>query len=283
MALPTFLIIGAPKAGSTSLYHYVGQHPDVFTSAVKEPGFFWTYKTEGKVETLQEYQKLFKGSETFKAVGEGSPTYLSDENAPSLIKELIPDAKLVAILRDPYERAFSDFVFLRLRGQEPEEAFLRAVQADNGRPAEHRFNYIGQGLYHRNLARYLALFDRDQMKVVLLDDLQTRPDDVVSEVFSFLEVDPSVQVDTTVTLTQSGVPRLRMIHWLLSDRNPVKRWLTPLVPERAQRSMRRVRSANLEKQTMSPADRRALASHFEADLDQLEKLLDRDLSRWRAG
>ena len=283
MALPTFLIIGAPKAGSTSLYHYVGQHPDVFTSAVKEPGFFWTYKTEGKVETLQEYQKLFKGSETFKAVGEGSPTYLFDENAPRLIKELIPGAKLVAILRDPYERAFSDFVFLRLRGQEPEEAFLRAVHADNGRPAELRFNYIGQGLYHRNLARYLSIFDRDQMKVVLLDDLQTRPDDVVSEVFSFLEVDPSVQVDTTVTLTQSGVPRLRMIHWLLSDRNPVKRWLTPLVPERAQRSMRRVRSANLEKQTMSPDDRRELASHFEADLDQLEKLLDRDLSSWRAG
>jgi hypothetical protein len=283
MALPTFLIIGAPKAGSTSLYYYVGQHPDVFTSAVKEPGFFWTYKTEGKVETLQEYQRLFKGSESFKAVGEGSPTYLSDENAPRLIKDLIPDAKLVAILRDPYARAFSDFVFLRLRGQEPEDAFLQAVNADIGRPPEHRFNYIDQGLYHRNLARYLSHFDRNQLKVVLLDDLQSRPEGVVSEVFSFLGVDPSVQVDTTVTLTESGVPRRRLIHWLLSDRNPIKRWLTPLAPARAQTSLRRVRSANLEKQTMSPADRRALASHFEGDIDQLERLLERDLSHWRAG
>ncbi|MGZ8755797.1 MAG: sulfotransferase family protein [Acidimicrobiia bacterium] len=283
MALPTFLIIGAPKAGTTSLYHYVGQHPDVFTSAVKEPGFFWTHRTEAKIDTLEDYQKLFRGSESFRAVGEGSPTYLSDENAPALIKELIPNAKLLAILRDPYKRAFSDFVFLRLRGQEPETAFLEAVEADFARPAERRINYVGQGLYHRNLSRYLSFFDKSQLKIVLLEDLEANPDAVLADVFRFLEVDPSVKVDTSVRLTQSGVPRFRMIHWLLSDRNPVKRWLTPVFPTGVQKALRQVRSANLEKQSMSPAERQALAVHFEADLDQLEQLLDRDLGHWRAG
>jgi len=282
MAMPTFLIIGAPKGGSTSLYHYVGQHPDVFTSAVKEPGFFWTYKTPGKVETLEDYQALFRGSEGFKAVGEGSPTYLSDENAPRLIKDLVPHAKLVAILRDPYERAFSQFVFLRLRGQESEESFLAAVEADNARPASERSNYVAQGLYHRNLTRYLSFFDRSQLKVVFLEDLEARPDEVVAEVFSFLEVDPSVGVDTSEKLTQSGVPRQKLVHWLLSDRNPVKQRLAPLLPKRVKKAVRQMRSANLDKQTMSRSDRQALAPHFEEDVDRLAQLLDRDLSHWRA-
>ena len=76
MALPTFIIIGAPKAGSTSLYHYVGQHPDVFTSRIKEPRFFWTHRTSDHTETLEDYEKLFRGSERYQAVGEGSPAYL---------------------------------------------------------------------------------------------------------------------------------------------------------------------------------------------------------------
>lgn len=282
MTLPNFLIIGAPKAGSTSLYHYVGQHPDIFTSEVKEPGYFWTYRTPGKVEKLEAYQNLFRGSEGFKAVGEGSPTYLSDENAPRLIKELIPNAKLVAILRNPYERAFSQFVFLRLRGQETEETLLAAVEADNARPISERLNYVDQGLYHRNLSRFLSFFDRDQLKVVLLEDLEARPHDVVAEIFSFLDVDPSVTVDTSDKLTESGVPRRKLMHWLLSDRNPLKRGLTPLVPRRLKKAVRRLRSANLEKQAMSQADRTMLAKYFEEDIDRLEVLLGRDLSKWRA-
>ena len=283
MALPNFLIIGAPKAGSTSLYHYVGQHPEVFTSAVKEPGFFRTYRSQGTIANREDYEELFRGSEKYKAVGEGSPVYLSDENAPKRIKDLIPDAKLIAILRDPYERAFSQFVFLRLRGQEPETAFLAAVHGDIARPAPQRSNYVEQGLYHRSLTRYLSHFEDHQMKVVLLDDLEVRPDEVVSEVFSFLEVDSSVKVDTTDKLTQSGVARLKPLHWLLSDRNPVKRTLAPRLPVAAKKAFRRIRASNLERQTMSRADRRALAPFFEDDIERLEKLLGRDLRSWRAG
>ena len=283
MALPTFIIIGAPKAGSTSLYHYVGQHPEVFTSPVKEPRFFWTYRTSSHTESLSDYEDLFRGSEGYKAVGEGSPAYLSDENTPRLIKELIPNVKLMAILRDPYERAFSHFVFSRLRGEETEEDFLEAIRVDGARGLSEQVGYIENGLYYRNLSRYRTLFPGDQIKVIMLEDLEERPTDVMKDVFSFLEVDPSIEVDTSEKLTPSGVPRLRAMHWFLSDRNPIKRRLGPLIPKRAKKALRQVRVANLRRQTLSPTDRLALAPYFEEDIKRLEKLLLRDLGHWRAG
>ena len=283
MSLPNFIIIGAPKAGSTSLYHYVGQHPDVFTSRVKEPRFFWTHRTSAHTETLDEYEKLFQGSERFQAVGEGSPAYLADENTPRLIKDLIPDVKLIAILRDPYERAFSQFVFLRLRKTEREATFLAAIEADEALDLAQKVGYVENSLYHRNLSRYLSVFSPEQIKVVLLEDLQERPPEVMKEVFSFLDVDPSVDVDTSEKLTQSGVPHLSAMHWFLSDRNPIKRLLGPLVPKAAKKIIRRIRTANLRKQTLSMADRRALAPYFDDDVEQLETLLNRDLSHWLAG
>lgn len=277
MALPNFMLIGAPKAGTTSLWHYISQHPDVFTN-VKEPGYFWTHKPARKVQTLEEYERLFEGSEGFTAVGEGSPTYLSDPNAPARIRELIPDVRLIAILREPCERAFSEFTFQRLRSAEPEETFLAAVEADAERHPG--FGYVHTGLYHQHLSRYLEHFDTDRLEVVFNEDLKSDRDAVVAEVFRFLGVDPDQPVDTELELTASGKPKVRALHWLLGRNNPIRRALVPLLPERLTRAARRVRNANLDRQVLSDADRAELLPRFRDDIQRLQDLLGRDLSHW---
>lgn len=280
MPLPNFLIIGAPKSGTTSLWHYVSQHPDVFANA-KEPGYFWTFKPARKVQTLEEYESLFEGSEGFTAVGEGSPTYFSDPNAPERISELIPEAKLIAILRDPCDRAFSEFTFQRLRNDESVPDFLDAVAADADRTPG--FGYIETGLYHRNLTRYLDFFDRSRLKVVFNEDLKMDRVRVVAEVFEFLGVDPTYDVDTDLELTASGVPKIKALHWLLGRNNPIRRTLIPLLPKGVTRIARRVRNANLDRQVMTPDERAAILPYFEEDIRRLEKLVDRDLGHWLDG
>ena len=283
MSLPNFMIIGAGKAGSTSLWQYVGQHPDVFPTPMKEPSYFWTYKhtKPGKTMTPDAYTALFEGSESYKAVGEASPGYLADENAPFEIHNMIPNVKLIAILRDPCARAFSEFMMQRSRGDESEVSFLDAAAADPNRPPERRFNYVENGLYHKHLSRYLIVFPAKQIKVILNEDLRAKPKDVVRDVFLFLGIDPNVEIDTDIDFTVSGVPKNKALHWLLGTNNAIKTTLAPLLPDRLTRALRQVRNANLERRFMTPRERSALLPRFETDTLKLEKLLERDLSRWQ--
>lgn len=283
VALPNFLIIGAPKAGSTSLWEYVRQHPDVFPTEKKEPHYFWSLKHSlpGKTVTLEAYRALFEGSEAYAAAGEASPGYLADENSPHEIRKMIPDVKLIAILRDPCARAFSGFMMHRMRKDEPEEGFLDAIAADAGRPAAKRIGYVENGLYYKQLSRYLSVFPAEQLKVVLNEDLKVKPKEVLREVFTFLRIDPDVDIDTDVQFTVSGVPKVKALHWLLHGKNPIKRMLLPFLPKRLIKSLRLAKNANLTRQFITPEERSALLPAFEADILELEKLLGRDLAHWR--
>lgn len=288
MVLPNFLVIGAAKAGTTSLWHYLGQHPDVFMSEVKEPDYFRTDlpTTRGRSKkdlttTLEDYEKLFKDSSGYSAVGEASPNYLADEHAARRIRETIPDAKLIAILRDPSARAFSEFTFHRMRGKEPVGRFLDAVADDETRPLERRLYYVQHGLYAQGLARFYDTFPAEQIKVVFNDDLRRDAPAVMQGLFSFLGVDPDVKVQTEAELMVSGVPKNKALHWLLGRHNFLKDNLGPLLPEKLRDMARSIKNANLERQKMSPEERAAVGKYFADDLAQLESLLGVDLSRWR--
>lgn len=284
MTLPNFLIIGAAKAGTTSLWHYLGQHPEIFMSRVKEPDFFREEKADraGVVATLADYEALFRKAAGYKAIGEASPTYISDPYAVRSIREMLPDVRLIAILRDPCKRVFSEFTFQRLRGYEHEQNLLDAVKAAPLRSGVDCFDYRRDSLYYRNLSRYFAVFQARQIKVVFNDDLRRDPHGLISEICSFLGVDPSVKIDTNAELTVSGVPRVQALHWLLGRHNPIRDTIGPRLPNWARDLARRIKNANLERQSMTPAERAALLPEFEEDTRQLERLLNVDLSHWRA-
>ena len=160
---PNFFIVGAAKAGTTSLHRYLEQHPQVFMSSVKEPRFFEAgWEKIGKARFLipariageREYLQLFKEAGESKAIGEASPSYLYDEEAPYLIKEKIPKAKIIISLRDPIDRAYSQYLHFVRAGIET-KPFCDALFNELGD------YYVQPGQYSDQVRRYLEVFGRD--------------------------------------------------------------------------------------------------------------------------
>ena len=282
--LPNFIIAGALKGGTTSLYYYLGQHPEVFTSSLKEPRYF-LYEADNPdhadgvglyfpIKTLAEYEALFATATTEKAVGEASPHYLISPVAPQRIKALIPDVKLIFSLRDPVKRANSVYWHSYRLGQEDrpiEQALTEKEYA------------IQHGLYYQYLRVWFNLFDRSQIKVILFDDLQKDRLAAFRDVCRFLEIDDEFVPDLSVR-NKGGTPRHKRIGRLIErvKTHPIRQTIDPLVPKPLRRLMLDVRDNNLQETPPMPeALARQLRDYYREDVLQLEGLLGTDLSAWR--
>ena len=180
MALPDFFVAGAPKAGSTALHAALARHPSLFMSAVKEPKFFLTDGPPpdrggpGDARTYREhvwrradYEALFAPGTAGQLRGESTPFYLYDRPAQARIKALLPDAKLIAILRDPIERAHSNWAHLWSAGLDPVDDFIRACAEEPGRIEAgwaDFWHYTALGRYGEQLEHLYQLFPREQVQ-----------------------------------------------------------------------------------------------------------------------
>lgn len=298
---PTFLIIGAAKAGTTSLHHYLGQHPQIFLPEVKEPGFYAydastpPYRDVTRTAIAREpyaadsaaYEALFQGANGALAVGEASTLYLYEAGAAARIRTALPDVKLVVVLRNPAERAFSHYMHLRRDGREPIDDFARALEAEPARIRERyfpSFHYRAMGRYGEQLARYFERFDRDRILVVLHEELQRAPVKTSQRVQGFLGVDPAFVPDTSLQLNASGLPRSRWLHDFIVRPSAFKTAAARFVPASVRLSLAsRLQRANLDRAPrLDPNVRAELLQEFAPDLDRLRGLLDRDLSAWAA-
>lgn len=253
--LPTFLIIGAAKGGTTSMYHYLNSHPEVYMSPVKEPHFFTFQGSVPEPETLDnpdaihmlppetrqlrtlaDYSALFKeANSNHHAIGEASTGYLCEANTPAKVRACLPDVKLIAILRDPAERAWSDFLMMKRFGQESEDTLLEVVrQRESTR-------YLGLGCYGEALDRWYTEFPREQVRVFLYDDFAADTVAIVTDVLQFISVDPSVPLD-------------------LSERH---------------------NSHTSHEPQLDAETRATLVEYFQDDIRRLEDILKRDLTHWR--
>ena len=286
MTLPNFIIIGVAKAGTTSLYRYLDQHPQVFMSPEKETNFFAHPETRDgmrvgggapppptyfHVKTLEAYKALFEGVTDEIAIGEASPRYFGCPTAPRRIRECIPDVKLVASLRNPADRAFSGFLMRVRRG--------RAAMTIRERltPESH---HVREGFYYHWLKRYFDIFPKHQIKVCIFEDFKEDPTKVVLDLFDFLGVNTNFVPDTSTRHNPGGVPKSSLLNRLFFDSTLI-RMAKAVLPERTQRMAKRVRQLNLEAPPKFPADLRAeLLKLYREDIRKLETLLDRDLSIW---
>jgi Sulfotransferase domain len=295
MLMPDFLIIGAAKSGTTALYHYLKQHPEIYMSPTKETEFF---AFEGEtlnfcgpgdmprrsITCLEDYQAQFQGVSTEKAIGEASPLYLYSAKASERICHYVPHAKLIAILRDPIERAYSQFLMFVRDGRETTLDFATALREEDSRIQNNwawGWHYTQVGFYYPQLKRYFDTFNSEQIKVYLYEDLNRNSIAVLQEIFGFLGVDEMFLPDISVKHNISGMPKNKLLHDFFAKPNPVRLALRPLLPAELRKQMRvNVNNQNLSKPQLSPEIREQLIPVFREDILQLQDLIQRDLSAW---
>ena len=289
MTLPTFLILGAQKAGTTSLYWYLRQHPDVFMSPTKEPHFFSFAGTEGPlsvkrshvIPTQEAYEALFDGAHNERALGEASASALATEQAAQRIKKLIPNARLIAMLRDPAERAHSQFMFNHKRSEERAGTLTHAIQLDEARrcgdaePAP--FGYIENGLYAKHIANFHAHFNPKQLSCYLLEDLRDRPHETLHDIFAFIGVNPGFKPDVSLQYNVSGKPKSRFAGAVIRAYYPMRETLERVVPKKL---ISRLGQTLITRQKQDQDERAQHIEFFRDDIGQLESILNRDLSHW---
>jgi len=295
MTLPNFLIIGAAKGGTTTLHYVIDQHPEIYMSPMKEPSFFWAYGSQVRlvgpgaevlkhryVDDFNQYQKLFAGVTTEKAIGESSVRYLAHPSAPASIHKFIPQAKLVLVLRQPADRAFSAFMHYLRDGMEPCSDFSEALAQDRqGLRDQWTFGrYLKEGAYCTAIKRYLEYFHRDQMHISLFEDLKDNPQDLLRTLFEFLDVDDTYKADMSHQHNVSGVISNSLLRTVWTRSNPLRALVRPLLSERLRHAAFEVVIRDLEKPDYSPELRADLTDYYREEIEGLEEILQRDLSHW---
>jgi len=289
MNVPTFLVIGAPKAGTTSLHYYLAGHPEVFVSRkVKEVRFF-AFDPENPshvaksgrefpVTTWEEYLALFADASGFKAIGESSPQYLGSPLAAKQIAARLPEVKVIAVLRNPVDRTVSAFL-----------QDVRNKNADLSDLNEHTLSesrWAKGSLYHEDLQRYYKLLPKEQIKVFRFCDLVNTPERVVKSVYEFVGVKPDFLPDTTVRHNKGGVPNNKTLDTILRRlRKPgVKKVLKPYLPSSVRKKYTSILEGNLvNKEVFSTKQKRRVIDDFREDILMTEELVGLDLSGWLEG
>ena len=300
MTMPNFLIIGTAKAGTTSLHRYLSQHPEIYMSPNKEPRFF-AFDGENldpqhpihhkTITNLEAYQALFDAVSHEKAIGETSPAYLVEPKAPVRIQHYIPEAKMIAVLRNPAERAYSHFLHLIKHNYEPCHDFGIALQKEDDLrigPWSPRHDYLLFGFYYKNLKRYFEMFDRGQFKIFLFEDLKSDPTALLQKIFRFLEVDDTFIPDVSLHHSVSGIPKSRALHNLLSGYNPVRSFMKPFLRPFISKDLQErleywLKIRNLQKPQLSQEIRNFLIDIYREDILNLQELIQVDLSEWIEG
>jgi len=233
------------------------------------------------------YEALFDDAGDAPVRGEATPYYLCVPKAPVRIHELIPDAKLVAVLRNPVDRAWSSYQHLVREDLEP-LSLDAALDAEPQRIREnygYMWRYVELGRYAEQLERYEELFPKSQLKVLLYDDLAKDTVTACQSIFEFVGVDPTFTPDVSLRHNLSGVPKSRLVHRALNPPATVKRALWDRTPkalrERLLAWQVQLTNRNLERQKMDPAVRARLVDIFSPEISRLEERLGRDLSGWR--
>lgn len=307
MIMPNFFMIGAQKAGTTSLYHYLNQHPQIYMSPVKEPFFFDneinakheviardfggpTRRRPIRCSNIEEYSALFEGAGKEIAVGEASTLYIYAPGTAERIKRYVPDARIVAILRNPTDRAYSSFLHAVRMGVEPLTDFAAAIREEEDRLRDnwrYVFHYRNVGYYHSQLETYYKVFGRERVKVWLSEDLKENSASVVRDGFRFLGVDDSFSPNLSSNHNPSGVPRSSVARTMVRTMDATASiFLQTLTSESriyplASKARRLIQGRILAKPPpMDPEIRGELIEGYREDILKLQDLIGRDLSAW---
>ena len=293
--LPNFLIIGASKCGTTALYYYLKQHPEISFPELKEPKYFssvglkFPHKGIGDVsvdryavKNFENYQKLFTSIQNIR-VGEASPdTIYFYKETVKLIKEKLGDIPIIIMLREPIQRAFSAYMYLK-RDSREQLTFRGGLDAEKQRISDNWdfiWAYKKCGLYSKQVKLFLDNFSN--VKIILQEDLKNETEKILKETYSFLNVDDTFIADISIRHNESGIPNNFFSKFLLSRNNILSTVTRELMKKVIPRFLlEKVASKSLKKVIVSEEDVAYLKPYFYEDICNLEQLINRDLSDWK--
>jgi hypothetical protein len=300
VALPDFFVAGAPKAGTTALHAALAQHPELYLSAVKEPKFFLTdgpppsqggpgdAKTYGEhVWRRSDYEALFDAAPAGTLRGESTPFYLYRHDAQRRIKALVPHARLIIVVRDPVERAHSNWTHLWSAGLDPIDDFIQACAAEDQRVDSgwaDFWHYKRIGLYGQQIQHLYTVFPREQVLVLRYRDLVEDPPWTLDRICGFLDVRHGI-IDQLPRENVTAHPEQTRRHQHLSRVLRVGSAITTRLPGHPGREViDRLESSLQEgaapRRPLTWAERQALLSYFETDIRLLEEVTGQDFSLW---
>jgi hypothetical protein len=307
MALPDFLLVGAPKAGTTALHAALSTHPGLFLSRVKEPKFFLCDGSDPRRQPRQagpgdghsagewvwrrdRYEQLFDPAPPGALRGESTPFYLYDLPAQERIRRLLPEVKLIALLRDPVDRAHSNWLHLWSDGLEPIADFVQACRAEDARVAAGYapfWHYRRLGRYGEQLAHLLSLFGPAQVHLLRYRDLVDDPRTTIDRVCAFLGVEPGLAQLPAPENVRSFVPdspRTRTLARLVRGGARLGAHLPPEVWRRASRPLLRALQRNTTaRPRLTPRERQEVLEPLVDDVRLLEQVTGRSFSDWLTG
>jgi len=293
--MPNFLVIGAQKAGTTSLYEYLEQHPDIFMSKPKEPRFFADDDAYSKGLTF--YSKFFVECKDEKMVGEASTAYSFYLNLGKIIKRIYKfnqEIKLIYILRNPISRARSSYWWNIRMQAEPlnfEEAILKEENRVHNNDEEliDPWNYKKNGLYFYIIENYLKYFPKENLKVILLEDLKSSAIKTCNDIFEFLNLK---KFDVTKLeddkINKATIPTNKFIQKQMNQPSTIRNFISYILQnilgtERKKKLHELINKKTLQSFEYPPIKESTfeyLVKYFENDIKQLGNFLHRDLSYW---
>lgn len=280
MARPDFILFGAPKAGSSSLYAYLKQHPEIYMTPIKEPRWFQLdslpiddpdrQHSFYPIKTRHEYLAQFIGASPGQVCGEASVSYMAFRRVAEKLRAEVPDVKLVCVLRHPVERVVSH-VLMAIRSGAVKEPLPEAVN---------RPEYLEPSLYAKHLENYSACFPREAIHVCILNDLMASTQESLTEIFTFIGVDPNFHPDVLSKENVGGLPRSMLLNRLLSGRG-LNAALKRVLPSMATKRLIGLRAKTFKRVRLPDAARQRVLAVTRSDTEALERYLQRDLSAWK--
>jgi len=297
--LPNFLVVGAAKSGTSSLHQYLIQHPDIFMStfdkeglSVKEPQFLIKSKVEERLHfgvwEWKEYLAIFDGVTKENKIGEASVFYLYyyKEAIKNIKRKLGNDVKIIILLRDPVDRAFSAFLHVS-KGLKESLSFEEALIAEEGRLERDSsltpmVMYKDMGLYYNMVKAYMEEFEN--VHVVIYEDFRDKTDTVLNNIFNFLGVPKKNTIDSSVRYNVGGKEwKNTKLKNLFQKDNRLKNLYFKLVPEVVKNKIkeRLLHLSTNKARTMNDITRENLKSFFKEDVNKLSELIGKDLKQWK--
>ena len=282
-----FFIVGAPKAGTTSLYHYLSEHPQVEMSSQKEPDYFsdkaiheqGMYYAKNRVDTLDKYESLFVQKESV-VYGEASVSYLFYENVAEDIKKYNPNAKIIIMLRDPIERAFSHYLMDYRLGL-ISDSFENVLAKKSKHKNAHLFyqQYIEVSKYAKQIQRYLDFFKKENILFIDYEDFKKNVSKTVDQVYNFLNISTEFVADINTKHNTFIMPKNKIIRLIYSFVF-LRKILTFLFPVYLVKNIRVLLFKSDKKPELLKETRSLLSIIFNDDIKKMEEVLAKNYSKW---